>query len=440
MVNSKYYIIFFYAILALLGIAVFYFNQFHLNQDYIYYNHILPIAVNILNGAGYVDQNFVPSFYPMWGYVFLQLPGVALGIPEVWTLAFQFIFAITGIVVFYKLFDLQEKIVHIPLFLPYFALSSIKTADGIVATLIIFYLFQLKLYEKNKKTKYLIYAGLIIAAIVNLRTEYIYLPLFQLAIYLIFKKDKIFTLKNHIAIVIIMLFSLIPWAARSAIVTGEWRFTSSNGGAVVYISLGQLPNNAWRISPVDSTAYGIARSYGIDDPFSPAANKIFKELTYKAILEHPLEFAKKMGFNTVKFFTGGVYTGEYANFFISKSERTKIDQKINKENNKLKQFLLLLEFETKSSIPLFIEKIIQITFLLVFLLIIIKSFVLFSKKIIKYKFVSNFELNLTIIVLYKILLIAAIQYEYRHTTGIYLIIFGMSLYFQERKNIQQNNN
>jgi|YNPMSStandDraft_2_1061718.scaffolds.fasta_scaffold17162_1 hypothetical protein len=435
--SSKINNLYFYTVLALLGATVFYFNQFHLNQDYIYYNHILPIAENLLKGLGYTGFGQREVFYPMWGYVFLQLPGVTFGFPEAWTLILQYFLAILGIMVFYKLFELQKKFSHLLLFIPYLALCSLKTPDGIVATLLIFYLYNLKLLNERKQLKFLIFAGLIIGAIVNTRTEYIYLPLFQLSIFIFFKKDKIISLKNYLVISSIMVISLFPWAIRSETTTGEWRLTSSNGGAVAYISLGQLPNNAWRILPTDSTAYQIAKNYGIKDPFSPEADKIFKELTFKAISEHPLEFAKKMAFNSTNFFTGGVYTGEYGNFFIGKKERTKIDEKINKESNKINQFLALLRLESYASIPILIEKSIQLLFLIFFLWITLNSFVSYTKILINKKFVDDLQFNLFIILLYKILLIAAIQYEYRHTTGVYLIILGMFLYFQEKSQLNK---
>lgn len=418
-------------ITIILASNVFYFNSQHLNQDFIFYNHILPIAKNLVSASGYLDIYGAPAFYPMWGYVFLQVPGVLLGFPEFWTLSFQFALSLLGILFFYKLFNLIPKLWHIPLFLPYFALCSIKTADGIVAALFIFYAYFFKIYFENKNLKHLLLASIILAFIVNLRSEYIYFPFFQLFLLLLLIKDRIIITKSSLIIICVTFISLLPWAIRSQIITNELRFTSSNGGAVMYISLGQLPNNAWGIVPVDSTAYSIAGSHDISDPFSHKADKIFKQMSINAIKEHPFEFFQKMLHNTVKFFTNGLYTGEYANFFIGKTKRAQIDDIINQSKGKLNQLKTLFNFPTALFLPIAVEKILQITFTMIFLIINIILLISFFRNSLNYQ-----TLLILSIIIFKILIIAVIQYEYRHTTGVYLLILGL---FLSRFKFKSNN-
>lgn len=426
--------ILFYILLALFAFAIFFFNQNHLNQDTIYLKHILPIAENVLRGEGYTNTAGEPAFYPIWGYVFLQIPGVILDLPQLWTLFIQFCFSILGIILFYKIFEIKEKYWHIPFFLPFFALCSIKTADGLASILLIAYSYNVIVYFKTKEIKNLYYSGLALAILVNFRSEYVYLPIFQILFFLFFIKNRLKYLKINAILFIIGFVAMLPWAIRSYLITDKIRFNSSNGGAVMYISLGQLPQNKWGISPTDSTAYTIAAANGIDDPFSPEADLLFQQLTKKAILENPLEFIKKMGYNAIKVFTNGVYTGEYANYFLGKELRAQVDNNINIKTNKIEQIKTLINLPSDQSIPLILEKFIQMLFLPIFfvLMIFLLNYLSFSKS-------NNDEtlLIIVMIILYKILLISLIQYEYRHATGFYLFVLGVFLLRNRKKKIKE---
>ncbi len=422
----------FYILLAFFAFAVFFFNQNHLNQDTIYFKHILPIAENVLKGEGYTNAAGEPAFYPIWGYVFLQMPGLIMGLPQLWTLFIQFSFSILAVILFYKLFEINEKYWHIPLFIPFFALCSIKTADGLASILLIAYAYNVIAYFKTRKIKNLYYSGLAIAILVNLRSEYIYLPVFQTILFLFCLKNWRKYFKINVIFVIIAFVAMLPWAIRSYLITDNIRFNSSNGGAVMYISLGQLPQNKWEISPTDSTAYSIAAANGIDDPFSPEADTLFQRLTREAILDNPFEFIKKMGYNAIKVFTNGVYTGEYANYFLGKQLRSKIDNKLNITPNKIEQIKIIINLPLNKSIPLIVEKFIQMLFLPIFfvLMLFLLYNIIFNKS-------RNNETLLTVlmIILFKILLISLIQYEYRHTTGFYLLAFGVFAFLLNKRSL-----
>ncbi len=331
----------FYFLLAFFAFAIFFFNQNHLNQDTIYFKHILPIAENLLKGEGYTNVAGKTAFYPIWGYVFLQIPGIIMGSPQFWTLFIQFCASILGVVLFYKLFEIKEKYWHILFFLPYFALCSIKTADGLVSILLIAYSYFFVAYFSTKEIRNLHYLWFVLAVLVNLRSEYIYLPLFQTLFFFIYFKNRLKYFKINAILLTIAFVAMLPWAIRSYAINQEVRFNSSNGGAVMYISLGQLPQNKWGITPTDSTAYAIAAANGIDDPFTPEADKLFQQLTKEAISGNSFEFIKKMAYNAIKVFANGVYTGEYANYFLGKGLRSQIDSRLNLYQNKIEQLKYL---------------------------------------------------------------------------------------------------
>jgi len=429
--NRKLY----YFLLAFFAFAVFFFNQNHLNQDTIYIKHILSIAENVFKGAGYTNEAGKSEFYPIWGYVFLQLPGLIVGFPHLWTLFVQFCAAIIGLVLFYKLFEIKEKYWHIPLFLPYFALCSIKTADGLASILLIAYAYNFVAFVKTEELRKLVYSGLVLAVLVNLRSEYLYLPLFQTLFFFICFKNRLKYAKMNAILITITFAAILPWAIRSYAINQEVRFNSSNGGAVMYISLGQLPQNKWGIAPTDSTAYAIAAANGIDDPFSPEADKLFKRLTQEAILNNPFEFIKKMAYNATKVFTNGVYTGEYANFFLGKSVRSEIDRKINLYQSKIEQIRYLFNLPTNRSVPLLLEKFIQMVFAPIFFSLMIYQLYTFA---IRKSRQNKIIMIVGMIIIFKILIISLIQYEYRHSTGFYLLLFGVFVYFLNNREILNN--
>jgi hypothetical protein len=230
---------------------------------------------------------------------------------------------------------------------------------------------------------------------------------------------------------------MLPWAYRSYTNTGEWRFSATNGGMVLYISLGQLSNNPWNVSPLDKTAIDFAKTRGFNYPFSPAADRVLQEEFVKQVKRYPGAYIKKVGFNLLKSITGGVYTGEYSNLFINADKRIIIDDSISRLNGAMKKINFIASLPYYNSIPMLIEKIIQGIYIPIFLISIITFFIFCFLK-------GNKELYLLkgillSIILYKILTISLIQYEYRHMNSIYIFIIGISIIYFNQYIFKKNN-
>ncbi len=418
--NKKY-------VLALIvtALAVFALNSNHLNQLMIFYNHFLPLAKSILSGHGYSYMENIQASYPLWGYPVLLLPGAALGVPELFALAMQFGFMVAAVYYFYKLFDLKAEYWHLFVLIPFIALMSVKWADAVIGAMIIPYFYYIKRYTQTGRAGFVFVAGLVLGIGANFRSEYLFLPLAQFLFSCFTGKSNIGkSLKLNIGILGIVLVCLLPWAIRSWINSGEFRFTATNGGAVSYISLGQLPNNAWGIKAVDSTSHAIAKYRGIADPYSEKGDSLFQELTREKIKQNPAEFAKKMAYNGLQILTRGVYTGEYGNAFMSTDYRLKLNYELQYNGGAVKQLIALASYPISVSAPIFIEKVVQFVFMpltFVFLLYFLGGF-----------FVKNIRKDLMYSVLmgyvaYRIAVMCAVQYEYRHVNSIYLIILGVFL-------------
>ena len=422
---------YFWTIIIVFVFFVFLFNSCHINQQGTYNNIFKPIAENLLVEGVYTSPALAnePLLYPFWGYTCLIMIGSIPGFSDIFILIIQYLLCLAGISLFYKIYKIQPKYRHIPLFLPYAALMSVKWPDAIVGGLLIFYVFfAIKSIVENR-TKYFIISGIILGIILNFRSEYLYLPLVFLLFLLLphFKKKRKEVIKLCLSSFLISILLLMPWAIRSNNITGEYHFSATNGGAVTYISLGQLPGNKWGIVPLDRTAYYIADSLGFSSPYSPEADNYFSKKSKQLVFNDPGEYAKKAGYNFISAWVRGVYTGEYANFFITKDRRFEIDEKITSQNDLLNKIKSLFDLSLKESIPLLLEKALQGVFIPVILVLLIILKIVFWKE--KDKYLRIVLAVIGAIIAYKLALVSLIQYEYRHMNAIYLFLMGAGLVF-----------
>jgi hypothetical protein len=86
------------------------------------------------------------------------------------------------------------------------------------------------------------------------------------------------------------------------------RLTSPNGPAVFYISLGQLPGNAWGIEYGDSTAHRLAEQFGYPSPW--LVPSLFLQASIDSVRLRPAEYVKKCGYNIYRIFHDGVWLGD----------------------------------------------------------------------------------------------------------------------------------
>lgn len=425
-------------VLVSLGLLIFVLNMNHLGQQEIYKNSYLTLAKNILSLQEYGlsdDRNvFVSSFYPMWGYSILLIPGMLLGYPDFYVLVLQFILAIIGIYLFYKLFDIEEKLWHVPLFIPYFAYMSVKWPEAIVLFLILLFLFLFKKYLTNKSWIYLLFSGLSFGLMCNFRSDWLLLIPFTICLLILLwlfwrKQDLVKILFGIIIVFIITLICLLPWAIKSYQYDEQLRFTSTNTGGVLYISLGQLPNNPWQIEHADKYSWDYAKNQGFNNPYFPEANKVLTQAFIFNVKEHPISYGLKIGYNFVRSVIGGVYVGEYYTLFTSdKRTQELLDVKNNDGLISLLNYMSLNE-----KLVYCLYYILRLMFSLVFLILIVFVLYLLFKD---FGLVNNtIVLVVLTFIIYKFLIIALIQYEPRHMNVIYLLLLGVMLRSNTLNNI-----
>lgn len=313
--------------------------------------------------------------------------GELSGSPIIFLFIFQFITCIIGISFFYKFFNLEKKLWHIPLYTPFIALLSVRWPDAIVATLLIIIAYYFKESLRNHSKKYAIISGLLFGLLLNFRSEYLGL-LFALAVIAIVSlfRDRKLYFNLFVLTILSTLFMLLPWAYYSYSINKHIHLAATNGGGVLYISLGQLPNNPWDITHSDSVAYSVAKENGVDDPYSARGDSLLTAKFLYDIESKPIAYSEKIGYNLLSSLVRGVYIGEYSNI---------------------------------------IEKGIKIIFILIFDLLLLMTCIYLVRQM-KRSFILSIVLTF---ILYKFALITLVQYEPRHMNTIYLFLFGTALLF-----------
>jgi len=111
----------------------------------------------------------------------------------------------------------------------------------------------------------------------------------------------------------------VPWIVYGLSHHGHFIPTTTNSGGVLYISLGQLPENMWERKHLDGDAESYVWSVSneqISDPWGYEGGRLLKAQFLKDIQEYPVEFVKKLIFNTGSVIVGGLYTVEARYFFF----------------------------------------------------------------------------------------------------------------------------
>jgi len=260
--------------------------------DHLFPHHLERGAL-FLEGA-YND----PASWPIWGYSLLA------GVLGPWVIIFQWVIMLWALS--FWCFNTKpkypqpaptyEKIILSPYFkalllTPFVFLSVSYFAYGLALLLMFYGTWLIYVNLKNQNTiLYYIYSGLIFGLAANIRSDillFVFLLCTSLTIYAIYIKNFRIIIKT-ISLCLMILILLIPWATFTYKTIGEARLTSTNGGGVMYIGLGILPDNPWGIITNDIYAEQIAENkLGNVSPWSLKADKFFKQEYVKLIKDQP---------------------------------------------------------------------------------------------------------------------------------------------------------
>lgn len=317
---DKYYII----LMLIMSVLIIYLNYYGYTMlvIYPYYQDLKHIILSGFDpNAGKIGT---PTF-PMWGYGWLLI----LTENKIILIMLQFSLALFGIWYFfyqnkkYNIFNLKTTF-NIKLLLilsvPWYAFHSIRWPYSISISIILisFLIFVAEFFYvgQNKiKYKQILLSGILFGIAINFRSDYYLLPIGFIIVFLILKKINIKNLKKSFFWITSVYIMLIPWGIYSYKVNGHFKLVSTNSGHVLFIGLGNLPNNKWGITKWDGDPEmhkRIKERFGERKSTLLYETDVFLKKEYLRIIKNdPKEYLRKCLYSLKEMVISGVYPGEF---------------------------------------------------------------------------------------------------------------------------------
>ena len=410
------------------GLLVAFFNSNHSIEQGIYRSHYVTMAEHFESGT---PRD--PMTYPIWGYplVLAVLSRNALIVP------LQILLSSVSMFLLYLVMRSQVKAprgVLEVLFAagwPWYTLHSVRWPMSPAVSLTILSLLLLWLSLKQGRWWPAVVGGILAGAALNFRSDFLFLGAFTLVLTLasrIVRRERVITVTPVAIYILVALLCLIPWGLHYKAETGHFSLTSSHGGMVAYISLGQLPSNPWEIVHNDGTARDVVEEIDPEMfPYSDQGNRILTDRFLSSIKSHPGAYARKVVGNLTGVFVGGFYNGEPG----TRSTETNRSLEILKEKLKerfgfhpnvqeIAAYTESGEWDDFSADPVSVAVMLLLlaatalgaAFLVLSLLGLVTS----ARRITT----EPFYMLMASVVMYQWLTVSLLQYQPRHVNGIYL--------------------
>lgn len=260
-----------------------------------------------------------PTF-PMWGYGVLltlfdgKLPILALQTAMMLAVTFLFIRAVERRALLDPLSLRLLKLISV-VSVSWYALFSVLWPYAIAAALLVGWIVSTSVAVERRSFKWAVVAGSLLGLSLNFRSDHLLLPVGGVAVFLIAAGLSRRTVSLAAVWFLSTYLWLIPWALYTNRVVGRPLLTSTNGGVVLFIGLGQLPTNPWGITPSDAdpVMHRILREkLGPEYWFtSYEANKIMGEEFVDRLVRRPTAYLKKIVYALGMTVTQGAYRGEF---------------------------------------------------------------------------------------------------------------------------------
>jgi hypothetical protein len=202
--------------------------------------------------------------------------------------------------------------------LPWLAAHSLEGPYSVAASLwVIAIVLLAKASGSGAGLRWYALAGLFAGLALNFRSDWVLAPVVFAAVVLWSQR-----LSRHGAIGALVWVGsvaavLAPWALYTRHVTGHALLTSTNGGHVLFIGLGDLPGNRWGIIPHDGDPQmrrAVERELGAGAPSTTyRANQILMPLFLRTVAADPGEYGRKLIHSAREIVLGGSYSGEFCN-------------------------------------------------------------------------------------------------------------------------------
>lgn len=262
-----------------------------------------------------------PTF-PMWGYGWLLL------VTENKTvlLALQNALALLAVWTFLRSLERSQAVTAstirllkllLAISVPWYAFHSLRWPYSVAMSLFLvsFVLFVDSMSSGEPRTKRLLFSGALFGLVLNFRSDYIWMPWMFVGIALAARGWNRQVLAKGAAWLAVVYLFLLPWALYTRRATGHFLLTSTNAGHVLFIGLGNLPDNKWGITPHDGDPVMRAlireRFTADTSSLSYETDRFLKREFLRRIVGDPSEYARKLLHNFRSMLVTGVYAGEF---------------------------------------------------------------------------------------------------------------------------------
>lgn len=290
----------------------------------------------------------------------------------------------------------------------------------------------------------LILSGVCLGISLNFRSDYLLciIFIFLVLMIIVLYQRKWNYLQQVLAInlwMLIILIILLPWAFYTKKVTNHYLVNSTNAGHVLYIGLGQLPDNKWKIRPYDDDS---SMRHVIETNLHPAvystttyqADSLLKKEWVDKITTDPGEYIKKCVYSFLSVFVQPFAEGDGFKKSLSEEDLSAIREKMRRMQFNSLAVLLWQKASPALLISLF-TAIWGILLHLAFWVVIVKNIRKLPGLIQKNKLL----LISIIIIFYQVALLAAGYFHRNYNTNIYLLYMVVLLIlFYGNKTLQKS--
>ncbi len=393
----------------------------------------------IKSGFNYSVEPYLYSF-PMWGYGFI----IALTKSKVVLILLQQAFAFAAIIFTEKVlrnlgWSRNSQIIFrtaVITGLPWFFFHTVIWPYSWGVSLLMFGVFALLLHLKDGKIYSIIISALSFGLMLNFRSDYFFMVIF-IAGYLFtlnFSKIQKIKLRYSFTWIGIVFLLLIPWSQYTKTKTGHRLFKTTNKGHFLFISLGQLPDNIWGITPFDNDSIMnklVRDNVGNKNTASYESDKYLTNKWFELIKNNPSEFIKKCSrnfeiLNETPFYRGELWVHNpsvYEDLLMQSSFDLKIRDLGHSINIKSQ------ENKIAPGIQKFEEQFVRLI-VIFFYLSIICYFIRYGKEF----YNDNVSIVLLSLIAYQGVISVFTYYTPAHNTSLYFIYIIWIIYvFSERR-------
>ena len=437
-------------VFVVLGLSIAYLNRNYASERGILLNHHIPLAAHFL-ADGVRDV----TTYPLWGYALL-IAAVGSG----WGLGILQVVASSATLALFALvlrgtFPNHRRLLAVVLLaaLPWHFLHSVHWPNSPAAVLVLCGCLALLYSAETKRLAWALLGGTLLGVSLNFRPDGLLLPVAIAAIWGIGRLrgpgtasvEPGTTNRAHLDPRALLVFAsagwllVLPWAIHYHGETGRYSATSSNGGMVAFISLGQLPGNPWGVVHQDAYATEVLQASGVQTPaWSETGNTALMERFRSNIAQHPGAYARKVLWNWRTMLMAGFYVGdtelkgeEQIQLDVLR-ERIKLTLGVNPNQRDIEKYQKMGVWENQNPSPGALAvlgwQLVGAGLGALFLLVALAGMVSHPKRILAEPLLQI----CAALVLYQIAMVGALQYQPRHMNGVFLFLIPFFILAIER--------